>query len=427
MNEIIERCDFNVGDWITEKYCIRQALGEGNFGKVYKVKTRHSGQEYALKLFKFWEMIPTERESMYARFLMEFETGQIKSPYLVQSEEYGHVKGNPFLVMELCTSGDLQHFVRQQKEIDFGKIGKEILCGLKDLHSRGKAHRDLKPENVLIKSDGTAALTDFGLSGDKSKRKTEVDFFGKPTFIAGTPAYMAPEQARPKNKEVTVLPTMDIFAFGVMMYYMITQKFPFGELNNENDMVLYFRNVREGKWNRERLIRNTTGKKFENVIAGCLKSDYKQRLQTVDAVLSLMPEPSVYNSSDDFNRIIKNGVLLRVMQGEEHGAVHKLNDLIRGQDRVITVGRNDAQIFNILPIVENNSSFTSRKHCTLELGNNNQWFIRDGQWDKKATNGWRKSCNGTFVNSKEANVDGMQIHPGDIITIGDVKLRVEGY
>jgi len=431
MSDITERCDFKAGDLVAGRYLVEKHLGEGVFGKVFKVKDQQSGGTYALKLYKFWEMPPGERESMFARFEMEFETGRIRSNYLVKSIEHGLVRGNPFLVMEYCPNGNVRQFVGGRKNADLVKIGREILYGLKDLHNCGKVHRDLKPENVLIKSTGTAALTDFGLTGDKRKKITETDLFGKPVLLTGTAVYMAPEQAKPQNRDVTVLPTMDIFAFGVMMYYLITDKFPFGEINDQDDLVKYLRNAREGRWDRETLIRkHPNGKVFYQIVSGCLKPDFRDRLQKTDSILSLLPGDNDY-ANDGLDNIrreeIVNGVLLRVMQGEEYGAVYKLNDLLHGKCGVITMGRKDDFADNILPLTESLTSYISRKHCTLELYSDHQWFIRDGQWDKNAANGWRNSLNGTFVNSTEASCDGMPIHPGDIITIGDVKLRVEGY
>jgi serine/threonine protein kinase len=333
--------------------------------------------------------------------------------------------------MEFCPNGDLLQLVNRQENVDLVKIGKEVLYGLNDLHRYGKVHRDLKPENVLIKMDGTAVLTDFGISGDRKKRITVTDLFGRPTEITGTVIYMAPEQAKPKNREVTVLPTMDIFAFGVMMYQLITGVFPFGPLNNEDDMVLYIKNAREGNWNRQELAKYREGSLFVNVISGCLNPDFKQRLQTVENVLQLLPQSSSQPGTDTNVHHAPppavNGVLLRVMQGEDYGAVYKLNDYIAGTRKMITVGCNDPLVKNILPITENMSRYISRKHCTLELFSHNQWIIRDGQWDKTATNGWKQSLNGTYVNSTETTLAGMPVMPGDIISIGDVKLRVEGY
>lgn len=92
------------------------------------------------------------------------------------------------------------------------------------------------------------------------------------------------------------------------------------------------------------------------------------------------------------------------------------------------MGRRDASVRNTLPIVEQNSSYVSRKHCTFELdAPSRQWFIRDGQWDKSTPSGWKSSLNGTYVNAKEVSSNGYFIKVGDIISIGDTKLRVEAY
>ena len=79
--------------------------------------------------------------------------------------------------MEFCPNGDLQGL---PSSTDWNRIAHEVLYGLGSLHLNGKVHRDLKPENVLIKEDGTAALTDFGIAGDRKRRLTVTDGSGKP-------------------------------------------------------------------------------------------------------------------------------------------------------------------------------------------------------------------------------------------------------
>lgn len=106
--------------------------------------------------------------------------------------------------------------------MDWVKIAHQVLYGLRALHQCGKVHRDLKPENVLLNKSGTAVLTDFGISGDRNKRMTERNILGKPRQIFGTYAYMPPEQVKRNRGDATVLPTTDIFSFGVMMYQLLT-------------------------------------------------------------------------------------------------------------------------------------------------------------------------------------------------------------
>lgn len=134
MGEVAERCDFRVGDCIEKKYIVEHTIGEGAFGKVFRVKTSKDGLIKALKLFKFWELNPDVRNEMIARTQMEFETGQIHSNYLVHSLESGMIQGNPYIVMEYCSNGDLRNYINSHQEVDLIKIGKEILYGLSDLH-----------------------------------------------------------------------------------------------------------------------------------------------------------------------------------------------------------------------------------------------------------------------------------------------------
>ncbi len=429
---IPQRIDFKVNDRIDNRFLVEKELGEGSFGKVFKVSDNVGGA-YALKLLKLWEVHPEIRTQLSERFEMEFRTGQIDSPYLVHSHSSGYVSGNPYIVMEYCPNGDLSAHI-SSGNTNLMLWSRQILYGLKALHACGKVHRDLKPENVLIKQDGTAALTDFGIAGDRNKRMTERNIMGKPTQIFGTYGYMPPEQVNPRRGDATVLPTTDIFSFGVLMYHMFTGQLPFGSLNDHNDLAIYIQNAREGRWNRNILDSSHNGKIFRNIIEGCLEPDFKTRLPSADAVLRLVPEVSSDTFRvEDIPGYMSGGkgsscILLRIMQGEEYGKTYRLNDLLESGKRILTMGRQDESVNNSIPVVEEDSCYISRKHCTLEWDMDTvRWYMRDGQWDGNSTGGWRNSVNGTYVNSSEVSLAGMAISPGDIISIGDVKLRVEQY
>lgn len=169
------------------------------------------------------------------------------------------------------------------------------------------------------------------------------------------------------------------------------------------------------------------------MIDGCLIPNFHGRLQNVEEVLELVPQvqrvqQTIVEEGKDFQTRIINGVLLRIMQGEEFGRVYKLDDMLRGESSILRMGRMDEGVYNDIAIREENSSYISRKHCTLELDYDiGSWVIRDGQWDRYETGGWRKSTNGTYVNSREVSINGLPFSPGDIISIGDTKLRAEAY
>ena len=233
---IADRLDIKPGDFLDGKYHVVKKVGSGSYGDVFKVKDSH-GNVYALKLLHLWDIISELREELIKKFEQEYKTAQIASKFLVHSIDHGIIRGNPYLVMEFCQNGDLDN-LKQKDKNKVARIARDILEGLHALHSEGMVHRDLKPANVLIKDDGTAALTDFGAIGFRDvKRQSSKKFLSsRPKDMKGTPLYMSPEVVDRKGGGVTYLPTVDIFSFGVMMYELITDgSFPFGNIDKIED------------------------------------------------------------------------------------------------------------------------------------------------------------------------------------------------
>ena len=218
-----------------------------------------------------------------------------------------------------------------------------------------------------------------------------------------------------------------------MMYQLITCELPFGSLNNESDLYQYVTRGKSENWNRDVLNNTSQGQKWLPLIDGCLKADFHIRIQTAELALSLVPKTHksvrVVQNVPAAVPQVETGIALRVMQGEEFGKIYKLNDLIHtAGKRLLTIGRDDDDIHNNIPIKETESSYISRKHCTLEYNPTaNTWLLRDGQWDAFTFSKWKVSTNGTYIGSKEVPMNGVTINIGDIISIGDAKLRVEGY
>lgn len=434
MSQYVEcsRCDFTPRSVIDDRFVVDQPLGEGTFGQVFRVQCIKSGNTYALKLLKLWAFEALEREKLLKRFDQEYETGRISCEYLVQSHDKGIVKGNPYIIMEYCPGGDLLSCV-EAGSVDLAVAAEEVLLGLSSLHSNGKVHRDLKPGNVLRKQNGKFALTDFGIAGDRNKRITERGILGVPKEVFGTYAYMPPEQVNPKRGDATVLPTTDLFSFGVMLYQLLTYSLPFGPMNSEADLYQYVTRSKNENWDKERLINIPHGAEWEPLIEGCLRSDFRLRIQTAEQAINLLPSTTSQSRHIANPRpnipAGKTGILLRVMQGEEFGKIYKITELLRtANKRVLTIGRNDDVVVNLIPIKETESSYVSRRHCTLEFDSYlYRWLIRDGQYDSSSPYKWRTSTNGTFVGSSEVDSSGIFLNIGDIISIGDVKLRVEKY
>ena len=452
----VKKVQFVVGDVVDGCYHIERVLGSGSFGDVYLVKDQSSGMLYALKMLRAWSMSEEVRDNVVSRFRLEYQIGQIQSDYLVQSRSYGEVDGNPYILMEYCPSGDLLRMSNHNRQgIPFELVAIHVLYGLAALHESGRVHRDLKPENVLIKPNGSYALSDFGIAGDRHHQLTKRNWFGKPNQIFGTYAYMPPEQAKPEG-QATVLPTTDIFSFGVMMYKLLTGFLPFGPLKSTEELVEYQRRGRDGLWDRNLLLQSPGGAAWMPLMEACLQPKYKKRAQNVKAVMALVPRARVeiiHNSQGgeftktifdngrsivDNERIkpafqmkIVNGVLLRETEGEEIGKIYYLDDMLEklGGTRLrLTLGRIDNGVHNDIAIRETRTTYVSRYRCTFEIDyDRGEWIVRDGQWLPDISGGWKNSTNGTFVNSSEAGRNGLVFRPGDIISVGDVKFRAEGY
>ena len=427
--QVVDRCDFQPGNVIDGRYCVRKSLGEGSFGAVYLVEDGR-GVKYALKLLRLWEVPAEIRQPLMDRFEMEFKTGQIDCDNLVRSLNYGIVGGNPYIVMEYCPGGDLEPMLGKPNSRT-PQICQDILIGLDALHGRGKVHRDLKPENVLFKQNGKAALTDFGISGDRTHRMTQRNIFGKPNQIFGTYAYMPPEQVTRARGGATVLPTTDIFSFGVLVFQLLTGQLPFGSLESHNDLAEYQKRGKDGIWNRGLLQTVSNGQQWTRLIEGCLTPDFKLRLQSVQEVLRLLPQQAGGNYQQPVRMVQSyapqqqtHGFLLRILQGEEYGKTYNLSQMAAAGRRILTVGRQPS---NAITIKSDFSDFMSRFHCTIERDpSSNLWVIRDGQW-RNDQRQWVNSTNGTYINAKPVTQNGIYLKTGDIIAIGDVTMRFENF
>lgn len=425
---IAYRLDIKTGDLIDGKYTVIDRIGSGSYGDVYKVKDVR-GNNYALKLLRLWEVPNELHDPLVAKFDQEYKTGKLTSEYLIHSLDFGVVKGNPYLLMEYCSSGDLSKLIGKDLS-QLPSFAHDILEGLHTLHSEGKVHRDLKPENVLIRNNGKAALTDFGVVGemDQSKRMSEVGWWKKrPKQVQGTPLYMAPEMADRVGGGVTYLPTVDIWSFGVMMFELLTgSSFPFGNIEKIEDLPTYQEKAKKGKWDMDKLKSVPNGNDWFYIIDRCLAPNYRERYQSALEVLQDMkPMIGSVNPVHKKERLSRNPNIskLIITQGNNLGTTYILSNFLNGHRRMLHVGRKPEDNDIVLP--ENNSTYVSRYHFTLEKSKDGSfWTIKDGQWIK-SERAWVTSTNGTYLNATPVTQEGLKVFTGDIITAGEYKIKVE--
>jgi len=411
------RVDLQPGQKVGD-YRVEKLLGSGTFGMVYKVTNNH--RPYALKLLKLWEVVyKNQKENVGERFLYEFHAAQTHSDYLVHSHEFGEIDNNPFFIMDYIANGDVRSRIGKMSVDEIAMIGCDTLKGLRDLHQVGIIHRDIKPDNVLIGDNGKALLTDFGISAfvnHQIKRKTAPNMFGKVKETFGTYAYIPPEQLVDKLKFSTTTAKTDLWAWGVMMYELFSGgEYPWGDLESESDLIDFIRNAQSGNMVNNSAFHSIPGV-WAEVLKSCLQSKFENRADNVHIVL---------NSLDSKNHLVVNETLgthdslvLHIMQGVESGRKY----VLQPYENIFSVGRSDN---NKIVIEDFQTTYISRFHSTIEcVPSLNGWFIRDGQWCDEERR-WKKSTNGTYVNSNEVDKNGQKLKDGDMIIIGDTTIRVE--
>src|SRR5262249_9441562 len=138
--------------------------------------------------------------------------------------EAGEVGGRPFFSLEFCDGGSLDKRLKTWRPtpVEAAALIETLARAVHYAHLRGVVHRDLKPANVLLTTDGTPRITDFGLAKRLDAEGRDVSQSGA---VMGTPAYMAPEQAAGKVRDTG--PAADVYALGVLLYECLTDRPPF--------------------------------------------------------------------------------------------------------------------------------------------------------------------------------------------------------
>lgn len=210
----IDDARFVPGTILAERYRIIGLLGKGGMGEVYRADDLKLAQPVALKFLP--EHLLTDGAAL-ARFHREVRVArQVSHKNVCRVYDIGEIDGRHFLSMEFIKGEELSSLLRRIGRLPRDKaiqIARQICAGLSAAHEVGVMHRDLKPSNIMIDEHGNVRITDFGLAG------LEEELHGE-NAIAGTPAYMAPEQL--EGRRFTV--RSDIYSLGLLLYELFTGK-----------------------------------------------------------------------------------------------------------------------------------------------------------------------------------------------------------
>jgi predicted Ser/Thr protein kinase len=266
---------FTPGTMLGDRYRVVALLGKGGMGEVYRAEDTRLGQQVALKFLP--AAIATEPQKLQ-RLYDEVRVGrQVSHPNVCRLYDIAEIEGHRFIAMEYIDGEDLASLIRRIGKLPHEKaldLARDICAGLAAAHGLGIVHRDLKPANVMIDGRGNARITDFGLAvlAEELEERRE---------IAGTPAYMAPEQLA--GEEVTQ--KTDLYALGLLLYEIFTGKRLFR--GDTFDEVV----SQHGTTSSQSISRETAtlDPAVQRVIVRCLEHDAANRPASIHSVIAALP------------------------------------------------------------------------------------------------------------------------------------------
>jgi Tol biopolymer transport system component len=259
-------------------YEIIAPLGVGGMGEVYRARDTRLGRDVAVKILP--ESFAREADRL-RRFEQEARAvAALNHPNILGVFDVGQQDGAPFLVSELLEGESLRAVLErgalpQRKTIEYGV---QVAHGLAAAHDKGIVHRDLKPENVFVTKDGRIKILDFGLAklaqtaGAAPDEVTLTSSHTAAGVVMGTASYMAPEQVRGEGAD----PRTDIFAFGAVLYEMLSGVRAFRRDTAAETMTAVLKDDPPELSDPGRLVSPT----LERIVRRCLEKSSEQRFQS---------------------------------------------------------------------------------------------------------------------------------------------------
>lgn len=262
-----------IGRTISGRYVVQAIIGMGGMAVVYRAYDQKARRVVAMKVLR-----PEfeSDEEFVRRFSREAEAAsKVSHENIVNMLDVGTDGDLRYIVMEYVDGTTLKELIRQQGPIPQDQAIRmtiRILAAVDHAHRNGIVHRDIKPQNILVDSDGTVKVADFGIARLKAEQTTVMSDTEGGTTALGSVHYFSPEQARGEVADEK----SDLYSVGVVMYEMLTGSVPF---DGETSVSVALKHLNEQpKPMRQR--RGSISRALDEVVMRALSKDATRRYQT---------------------------------------------------------------------------------------------------------------------------------------------------
>ena len=256
-------------------YEVLREIARGGMGVVYLARSQNLGRQVALKVLRAADQ---ETSDGRERFQTEARViARLRHPRIVGIHEVGTCRGRSYIAMDFIEGLSLRERLEQGPPFEpqqAARLAQEMAEALAYAHERSILHRDIKPGNILLSADGPV-LTDFGLAKDVSQLERSPTVSGQ---AIGTPAYMAPEQARGDLEAIDR--RTDVYSLGATLYEMLTGSLP----HRGSSIYDLLERLTTEEPAPPRKLRPELERDLETIVLTCIAKDPARRYATAGAL-----------------------------------------------------------------------------------------------------------------------------------------------
>ena len=278
----------NAGDFLQNRYEIINCIGSGGMADVFRARDHKLNRFVAIKVLK--AEYRSDKEFV-SKFRVEAQAAAgLAHPNIVNVYDVGDENGVYFIVMELVEGITLKTYIISKGKLSVREatgISLQVASGLEAAHNNGIIHRDVKPQNIIISTDGTAKVADFGIARAASSDTINSN-------VMGSVHYSAPEQSRGGFSDAK----SDIYSLGITMYEMLTGRVPF---DGDSTVEVALKHLQEEIISPREYLPDLP-RAMEQIILKCTQKSPDRRYQSMSLLIRDLKE-SLVNPNGDFVRL----------------------------------------------------------------------------------------------------------------------------